>query len=570
MPEIEAEAVDPVRDYCERVLSGDIVAGELVRLACQRHLDDLERSEAPDYPYTFDAEAALQAIDLFRLFAHSKGEWAGQPIELQLWQQFIVGSIFGWKLKATGLRRFRDAHIEVARKNGKSTKCAGIALILAFFDGEPGAEVYCAATKRDQAKIVWEEAERMVSQRPALRRHIQTYRSSSTLTCEENHSKLAALGADRDTTDGLNPHGVVVDELHAHKTASMLEVLESGRGSRRQPLLVIITTAGARQESVWAQRRKLAVDVVRGVLDAPSVFVFIATLDDEDDWTDPRVWIKANPNLGVSVQAEELAAECAKAVHSPSMRNAFRRLRCNQPTETVESWLDLKRWDACAAVAVAEGELAGRECYGGLDLSSKKDITAFLLCFPPPTPEEGYKLLCRFWLPVERLDDAEREDQAPYRAWAEAGFLRTTEGNVIDYAFVEGEIMELARKYSIAEIAFDPWSATQTATRLTDDGATMVEFRQGYRSMSEPSKEWEKLVLEGRLHHGGNPVLRWMASHVSVDIDPAGNIKPSKARGAHRTRTQRIDGIVAGIMALGRATLHEEPSPYGYRGVRCV
>ena len=569
MGEPEAETPDPVRDYAERVLSGDIVAGELVRLACQRHIDDLARSEDPAWAYAFDVDAAATAVDLFRLFAHSKGEWAGQAVGLEPWQQFIVGSLWGWQHKATGLRRFRDAHIEVARKNGKSTTCAGLALILAFFDQEPGAEVYAAATKRDQAKIVWLEADAMVSQRPALRRHIKTFRSSATMVCESTRSKLSALGADRDTCDGLNLHGAVVDELHAHKTAAMLEVLESARGSRRQPLLVVITTAGSRQESVWSQRRQLAVDVLRGTLDAQSVFAYIATLDDDDDWTDPRVWVKANPNLGVSVKIEELQAECAKAMHSPPMQNAFRRLRCNQPTETVESWLDLKRWDACAAVPVVESELAGCECYGGLDLSSKKDLTALVLAFREPDGE-GFKLVCRFWLPEERLRDGAREDQAPYEAWAAAGFLRTTPGNVIDYAHIEGEIMHLASRYSIAELAFDPWSATQTASRLADDGCTMVEFRQGYRSMSEPAKEWEKLVLEGRLHHGGHPVLRWMASHVSVDIDPAGNIKPTKGRGGKQVQAKRIDGIVAGIMAVGRALVHDEASPYMTRGVRTI
>lgn len=560
---------DPVREYAERVVSGDIVAGELVRLACQRHIDDLARVAEVAFPYRFDLEAAEFGIQAFELFVHWKGRWAGQPVVLEPWQCFVVGSVFGWLRKQDGLRRFRKVYEEVARKNGKSLKAAGVGLILAFFDGEPAAEVYAAATKKDQAKIVWGDAAKIVQKRPAMKRHIKVWRSSSTLECSANDSVFRPLGADSDTQDGLNIHGGIVDELHKHRNSDMLDVLETGTGARSQPLIWIITTAGQGQESVWWHERKLAVDTLRGLFQNPELFVFIATLDEGDDWRDRSVWVKANPNLGVSVSLEDMERKARVAEYSAIHRAAFQRLHLNMPISGVSTWLDLERWDACGTRA-PEAELEGRDAYGGLDLSSKKDLTAFGLVVPDPESPGDYDLVLRLWMPEESIRARADEDRVPYDVWAAEGWITPTPGNVIDYAFVEEEIRQVAEKFSLEELAFDPYAATQTSTRLGDEGLTMVSFRQGFLSMSEPTKEFEKLVLSRRLRHDRNPVLRWMAANCAVAMDAAGNVKPCKKTTKKRDATARIDGIVAAIMAVGRATLPREESPYKRRGVLSV
>lgn len=549
-----------VSAYAEAVASGNVVAGALVRKACQRHLDDLKTG--PARGLRWDQAAADRANEFFGYLRQSKGRWANEPLALLPWQAFIIGSIFGWK-RANGTRRFRSAYTEVARKQGKSTLAAGVALYLLDFDGEPGAEVYAAATKRDQAKIVWSEAASMVRRTTALNRRVKIVDSRANMHILDTSSKFEALGKDSDSLDGLNVHGAIIDELHAHPTRYIVDVLETAAGARTQPMFFYITTAGiASKETIYQETHQRARRVVEGIIEDDSLFAYIASLDPEDDWADPAVYPKANPSLGITILLDELVAERDKALDTPGRQNAFRRLRLNQQTEQVSRWLDMALWDTPEAAApIDSAALEGRPCWGGLDLSTTTDLTALVLVFRDE--DGGYILLPHFWVPEENLRRRAQRDRVPYDLWANQGHLAATPGNVVDYQAIVAKVRELSSRYRVQEIAFDPWNATGVVTQLQEEGANMVEVRQGYASLTAPAKEFEKAVTSKRLRHGGHPVLRWNAANVSVEQDPAGNLKPSKAKS-----TERIDGVVAAIMAVGRAMVGDDGhSIYESRGL---
>lgn len=545
-------APDPTTAYARDVGARRIPAGKLVRKACARHLRDLKSGGKRGL--RFDLAAATHAIRFFSFLKHSKGEWAGQQFELSPWQEFIIGSVFGWK-RANGTRRFRTAYVEIARKNGKSTMLAGVGLYLFVADGEAGAEVYSSATKKDQAKIVWSEAERMVKASEPLKARVGTHRNN--LHIVGTASKFEPLGADSTTLDGLNAHGNIVDELHAHRDRGLWDVLVTSMGARRQPLTFAITTAGTYEpESIGWELHDHAVKVAEGALEDDSFFAYVAAIDDDDKWEDPKVWVKANPNLGVSVKLEYMEEKCRDALNKPSFTNTFLRLHLDRWTQQVERWISMEKWNAQAEPVDPEA-LRGLPCWGGLDLAQKLDIAAFVLAFP--REGGGVTLLPRFWCPEATVTERSKKDRVPYDAWVRDGLLIATPGEVIDYDFIRAEIKDLGEAYGIQEIAYDPWAAQQLATQLGEtDGFTMVAMRQGYASLSEPAKEFERLVVSRKLYHGGHPILRWMASNVAKTEDPAGNIKPDKGKSR-----EKIDGIVAAIMALGRAGLHtekEEPS----------
>ena len=363
-------AKHPAVAYIHGVLDGTIPAGRLIRLAVERHQRDLD--EGPARGLRFDRAAAQHTIDFFGFLKHSKGEWAGQTFELAPWQQFILWVLFGWK-RTDGLRRYRTAYIEVPRKQGKSTMAAGVGLYLLVADGEPGAEVYSAATKRDQAKIVHAEATRMVKASPSLSRMVKVFKDN--LNIPETASKYEPLGADEDTLDGLNVHGAIIDELHAHKTRGVVDVLETATGARRQPLQVEITTAGSDQTSVCYEHHDYGAKILIGTVQDDTWFVFIATIDEGDDWRDATVWAKANPNFGISVKPDDLARKVEKAKRMPTAQNAFKRLHLDIWTQQVTRWIDLGLWDENAG-EVDEEKLAGGICHGGLDLASVSDLTA--------------------------------------------------------------------------------------------------------------------------------------------------------------------------------------------------
>lgn len=543
--------------YVERVLAGDIVACKWVQLACERHMRDLDHGR--ERGLRFSPEAGQHAIDFFRWLKHSKGEWAGRVVELEAWQQFILWVLFGW-LRDDGTRRFRTAYQEVARKNGKSTTAAGVGLYLMVADGEPGAEVYTAATKRDQARITHSEATRMVKASPALRKRVKTFKDN--LHIPNSASKFEPLGKDADTLDGLNVHAAIIDELHAHPNREMYDILDTATGARRQPMMFMITTAGFDRRSLCWQMHEYTEKVLSGVIEDDSFFGIIFTLDEGDDWEDERVWSKANPNLGISVKTEDLRRQATRAKGMPAALNAFLRLRLNIWTQAETKWTPAEHWAKCGKAVDADG-LRGRTCYAGLDLSSTMDITALVLVFPPAVEGDEYRILCRFWVPEDAMRERSKRDRVPYDVWVRQGYITATPGAVIDYDYIFDQVLADAAAFDLQELAYDRWNASQLIADLDKEKiTTLIQFGQGYGSMNAPMKDLGKLIVEHRLAHGNNPVLTWMADNLVASQDSAGNIKPDKEKS-----TERIDGMVALIMALDRAIRHVGSSVYDERGV---
>jgi phage terminase large subunit-like protein len=544
--------------YIDDVIDGRVMACRWVRLACERQRADLE--SGTERGLRFDEQAAKLAIVFFSLLKHSKGEWAGQPIHLEPWQQFVLWCLFGWK-RADGTRRFRTSYLEVARKNGKTTLAAGIGLYLLLADGEPGAEVYSAATKRDQARLSHGEATRMAKASPQIRREVTVYKDN--IHIRETASKFEPLGADADTMDGLNVHGAIVDEIHAHKTRDVWDLLETATGARRQPLMFGITTSGYDRQSLCFQQHEYTQKVLERIVEDDTWFGIIYAIDDGDDWEDERVWIKANPNMGVSKKWDDMRRKAARAREMPAALNAFLRLELDVWTQSETKWVDTEHWRSCGMAVDAMG-LRGRTCYGGLDLSSTTDVSAFVLVFPPQADGDMYQVLCRFWIPEAAMVERSRRDRVPYEVWVRQGFITATPGEVIDYDFIYAQIDEDAQAYDLQEIAFDRWGATKIVQSIEERGLTCVQFGQGFASMSPPMKELEKLIIGEKIAHGNNPVLTWMADNLVALVDPAGNIKPDKKRSR-----EKIDGMVALIMGLDRALRHEprRRSVYEDRGL---
>ncbi len=496
------------------------------------------------------------AVQFFRALRHTKGRWAGRPFELLPWQERIIRTLFG-TLRPDGKRQYRTAFIATPRKSGKSTLAAGIALYL-LFEGEPGGEVYSAAADRDQAAIVFEQAKQMVLNSPALARYAEVYKRSIVVP------RLAAtykvLSADAPTKHGLNAHGVIFDELHAQPNRELWDTLITSTGAREQPLVVAITTAGYDQNSICYELHDYARKVLDGVIDDPSFFAYIAAADEEDDWTDPATWRKANPSLGFTVQEAFYQQEAERAKQMPAYQNTFRRLYLNQWVSSESRWLDISTWDASAGLVVTE-DLAGRGCYAGIDLSSTQDLTAVVLAFP--MDDGTVHVLPHFFIPEATARQKEKKDRVPLLTWARQGFVHLTPGNVVDHSFLYQKIKQLAQKYQVREWAYDRWNADALVQRLQEDGARVVPVGMGFSSLSAPMKYLETLVLSRKLVHGGHPVLRWNADNVQTEQDAAGNIKPSKAKSR-----QRIDGIVALVLALSRLMLRAEVrNPYEDRGI---
>jgi phage terminase large subunit-like protein len=555
--------------YVQDVLSGKQVACRWVKLACQRHLDDLEKGE--ERGIHFDHEAAQLTIAFFSLLKNSKGEWAGQYLVLQPWQQFTIAMIFGWK-RADGNRRFRIAYEEVARKNGKSTIGAGLGLKLLLADGEPGAEIYTAATKKDQARIIHSEATRMAKSSPAIQKMVQIVRDNIYIV--DTASKYEPLGADADSTDGLNVHGGLIDELHAHKTNELFEVLNTATGSRRQALIFEITTAGFNRQTICFEHNEYTKKVLSGIIQDDSWFGIIYTLDIEedkdgnfrgDDWEDETVWVKSNPNLGISKKIEDMRKKAKLAKEIPSALNAFLRKELNVWTQSETKWVPREHWDLCGDAVNPDG-LQGRTAYAAIDLSSNSDITAYILVFPPNKEGDKFQVLRRFYVPDEAIYERTHNDRVPYEAWLREGHITNTPGNVTDYDFIIEQIDQDMQVFDIKELAFDPWGSTMFQTKVQElcGEDFLVQFRQGYRSMSPAMKEMERLILNHMLAHGNDPVLNWMADNLVVRTDPAGNIKPDKEKSL-----EKIDGMVALAMAIDRCVRHEGPdtSVYEERGM---
>jgi len=504
-----------------------------------------------------DTAQADRAVNFIRGLRHTKGRWAGQPFGLLDFQEHrIIRPVFG-TLRPDGTRQYRLVYIELPKKNGKSELAAAVSNYLLFADGEIGAEVYYAAVDRDQAGLCYNVAAQMVEWSPALSRRAKVIRSTRRIWVPETASFSRVLSADVPNKHGLNVSGCVIDELHAHPNRDLYDVLTQGAGeARTQPLWFIITTAGYDRNSVCWELHERVRQKNEGLIDDPTLYGVIYGVPETADWEDPREWEKANPSLGRIFTIDRMMEAYKAAKGNPVQENLFRRLRLNQWTASETRWLNVKEWDECKALLGLEG----RDCYGGLDLSSTTDLTAFSLCFPDG---DEYHVRTHFWLPADNINDREKRDRVPYQQWARDGWLTLTPGNVVDYDYIIRDMVEYRAQYRINEVAFDRWGAEKLRQQLTDLGFVMVEFGQGYKSMSPPTKEFERLVLSQRLHHDGNPILRWNLDNTVVSTDPAGNVKPNK-----QAATQRIDGVVSSIMALDRALRHESgPSIYETRGI---
>ena len=495
----------------------------------------------------YDKDAADYAVMFIESLCHTKGTWAGKPFELIDWQEQIIRDLFG-VLKPNGYRQFNTAYIEIPKKQGKSELAAAVALLLLCGDGEERAEVYGCAADRNQAKIVFDVAVDMVRFCPALSKRVKILESQKKITYLPTNSSYQVLSADVANKHGFNTHGVIFDELHTQPNRKLFDVMLQGSGdARMQPLYFLITTAGNDTNSICYEVHQKAIDIAEGRKVDPTFYSVIYGAAEDEDWTDPKVWKKANPSLGITVGIDKVKAACESAQQNPGEENAFRQLRLNQWVKQSVRWMPMDKWDACA-FPVSEDDLEGRICYGGLDLSSTTDITAFVLVFPPLDEEDKYYILPYFWIPEETLDLRVRRDYVPYDLWERQGTLMTTEGNVVHYGYIEKFIEQLGERFNIREIAFDRWGAVQMVQNLEGMGFTVVPFGQGFKDMSPPTKELMKLVLEEKIAHGGHPVLRWMMDNIFIRTDPAGNIKADKEKS-----TEKIDGAIATIMGLDRA-----------------
>ena len=512
----------------------------------------------------YDKAKADRAVKFIENLCHTKGKWAGKRFWLLPWQEQLIRDIFGI-VKPDGYRQFRTAFVEICKKVGKSELAAAVALYLLYADNEPSAEVYGAAADRQQASIVFDVAKQMVEMSPALLKRSKLMTATKRIVNYGNSGYYQVLSAEVGGKHGFSVSGLVFDEIHTQPNRQLYDVLTKGSSDARQnPLHFIITTAGTDRHSIAYELHTKAVDILEGRRVDPTFYPVVYGLKDDEDWEDEANWYKVNPSLGYTVDIERLRDAYREAKQNPADEVTFKWLRLNMWVSSTVAWIP----DAIFMKGNEEIDLAaleGRDCYGGLDLSSTGDITALVLMFPPRDEDEKYILLPFFWVPEETIPQRVKATSVPYDIWERQGYLLSTEGNVIHYDFIEKFINDLAEKYHIVEIAVDRWNATQMIQNLEGDGFTMVPFGQGFASMSGPTKDFYRLLMEGQIIHGGHPVLRWMAGNVVVDTDPAGNIKVTKAKSK-----EKIDGIVAAIMALDRCIRNQtEPqgSVYDERGL---
>lgn len=534
------------RRYVADVLEGRIPACEWVKLACARQKEDLERFKDSGL-YAFTEAKGNEICRFIELLTHTKGALAGKRIALEPWQVFILSTVFGWRRRADGGRRFRRVYIEVSRGNGKSSLSSGVGLYCLVADKEPGAEVYSFATTRDQAKIVFGDAKQMALQNAPLRQRFGLEVLANALYVPTTNSTFQAKSAEGSTLDGLNTHLAVIDELHAHKTRDVYDVVETSLGKRLSSLLWVITTAGFDTSGICYEVRTMVTRVLRNEVADETQFGIIYGLDDGDDWTTEAALRKANPNWGVSVMPEMVLSLQKKAIALPSAMNNFKTKHLDVWCSTSSAWMNMQAWNACAVPALDLSDFEGRRCFIGLDLGSKSDITAKVLIFPGEDDEgrTTYSVFCQCYLPRRAVEQA---TNSQYAGWAEEGLLTVTEGAMTDFNVVEEDLRVDLSRYEVAAVVYDPWQATQLATSLAEDDAPMVECRNTVQNMSDPMKSLEALVLDGRIRHDGNPVLTWMMSNVVAKVDAKDNIFPRKER-----YEEKIDGVVALIMGLGSA-----------------
>ena len=543
--------------YIERVITGERIAGELEIAAVKRHLTDLDN--AVEMGFYFDKKEARKVFAFFTFLKLSEGEWAGREFVLEDWQCFIIWVIFGWR-KAGGYRRFRRAGVEVARKNGKTTFAAGISLYMLLMDGEAGAQVFSAAVDREQASIVWSHAKSMISQSEAISSIAKCW--SKSIVYEQMSSSFKPLSRETKNKDGLNPSAAICDEEHAWPSDDILNLIVTGMGARKQPLIFGITTAGSNMSGPYYQRRSLYVDILRRTKKQEDTFTIIFTMDDGDDWKDPKNWYKASPNLGVSVYPEYMESQFDDALLKGGETEVqFKTKNLNMWVDAPKTWIQDEKIVACNKGATIE-DLKGKVCYAGLDLASHVDINALSLYFP-----EQKALKCFYWIPEGKVK--QKEDRVDYRKWYQSGWIKITPGDVIDIDYLVADITEILQMYDVKRLSFDPAKAYHGVIQgLQSAGFDNVldEFPQNIRNMSEPTKKLESLILSGELDLMGDPVLRWMFRNVVVYTDPNDNIKLDKAKSI-----EKIDGVVSSVNAIGGFMSKEDTSTgYENHGVRMV
>lgn len=507
----------------------------------------------------FDDEEATKAVRFFSLLTHTKGRWAGKQFVLQPWQEQFVRAIFGWK-REDGTRLYRTVYAELPRKSGKSTIAAALAGKLLYADGEAGAEVYSAASDREQARIVFEQLKQMVVNSPELRSRSTIHRNA--ISVDKTASTYKVLSSDVSNKWGYNLSGLIFDELHAQPNRELWDALTTSVGARTQPLTIAISTAGFDKNSICYELREYTERLSKGIIEDPSFLGLIYSAAEDDDWTDPEVWARANPNLGVTVLPEYLESECQKALAMPAFQNSFKRLFLCQWVSQETRVLDMKAWDDNALDFTAD-DLLGKPCIGGLDIGSTTDMTAFVLVFPES--DGSYKVLPHYFIPKENIRERALRDRVPYEVWERQHLVTATNGQVVDFNHIKEAIRQAAERYDLRAVVFDRWESQALVNDLREDGLAMFPLGQGFSSMSAPTKEMLRLVLERKFNHNGHAVLRWNADNAAAKTDPAGNIKLDKSKS-----TARIDGLVAAVMALDgalRRDLEPKDSVYEDRGL---
>lgn len=536
--------VDAAHDYVRGVLSGEIPACKWTRLAVERQAADLEREASDTWPWVFDAARASRPCEFIELLPHIKGKWAreGRLIELEPWQCFILTTVFGWVHRETGLRRYREGYVEVPRKNAKSTLSSGLALYMLSADGEHGAEVYSAATTRDQARIVFDDSRAMAERTPELRTYLGVAIMQHSITVAHTASKYGPLAAEGSTLDGLNVHFAVIDELHAHKTRAVYDVIDTARGAREQSLLWNITTAGTDRSGICYERRTHVAKVLDRVIDDPAMFGIIYTIDEQDDPLKPESWAKANPNWGKSVLRDDMEAAARKAEAMPSALNNFLTKRLNVWVNGESPWMDMRAWDRCGR-PLQLADFAGESCWMGLDLAQKKDFAALCLVF---RRDNVWHVCTRLYLNDLAVQES---GNAHLSGWARQGYVQVTDGDLTDFDVVAEDMRSYCRMFDVQEIAFDPALSMYFAGKLIEEGLPLVEITQRAMFFTPALLQVENMVLEGQLQHDGNPVMTWMVSNLVVKVSKFNELRaPTKERPENK-----IDGPMAMLMALGRA-----------------
>lgn len=539
------------RQYAADILGGKIPACKWVKLAVDRQLADLKKYVGDRSLYVFDENEANRVCKFIELLTHTKGELAGTRIHLEPWQVFILTTVFGWLRRADGGRRYRRAYVEVSRGNGKSTLCSGIGLYCLLADREGGAEVYSFATTRDQAKIVFGDAKVMAERNAPLRDKFGLQVLANALYVPTSNSTFQAKSAEGSTLDGLNTHLAIIDELHAHKTRAVYDVVETSTGKRKNSLMFVITTAGFDTSGICYEVRTMVTKVLEKSVVDETQFGIIYGLDEGDDWTTVEALEKANPNWGISVRPEIITSLMKKAIALPSAVNNFKTKHLNIWCSASSAWMDMQAWEA-GEINVDRSDFEGQPCYIGLDVGAKNDVTAKVLLFPVG---KSFVVFADFYLPEAAV---EKSTNSQYRGWVEEGWITQSGGAMTDLARIEEDIRDDLSRFDVKGIAYDPWNALQLATNLGNDGAPMVEYRNTVQNFSDPMKSLEALVQDKRVNHDGNPVLRWMMENVVAKLDAKDNIFPRKER-----YENKIDGVIALIMALGIATSGEgEVNPF--------